>query len=195
MVKLTALEREGIVMKKMQMLLILMALLTLFSGCDTLNSIMQYEKPTAGLVGVSFGDVSLKQAELLFNVEIKNPYALDLPLLNVDYDLQSGGHPLLNGKADLATAIPAKSSRVVTLPVNFKYLDLLNALTSLKDVRPGSQIPYTAKVGIGIDSPVVGTMRLPLSKEGTLDVPTAEDMAGTDWKKLIESGKYLQMGR
>ena len=174
--------------------LVLAAFLMLFlGGCDTLNSLMQYEKPTANLTGISFGNVSLDAAELLFDVEIKNPYALGLPLLNVDYDLQSSGQALLNGKADLATTIPAKSSKVVTLPVSFKYLDLLNALTSLKDVRPGSQIPYTAKVGLGIDSPVVGNMRLPLTKEGMLDVPTVEDIAGTDWKKLLKDGKYLDI--
>jgi len=165
----------------------------LLFGCDTLNSLMQYEKPTANLTGVSFGDVSLNQAELLFNVEIKNPYALDLPLLDVDYDLQSAGLPLLNGKADIASAIPAKSSKVVTLPVSFKYLDLLNAIASMKDIRPGSQIPYTAKVGLGIDSPVAGNIRLPLTKAGTLEVPTVEDMAGTDWKKLLKDGNYLDI--
>lgn len=167
----------------------------LLFGCDTLNSLMQYEKPTANLTGVSFGDVSLKDAQLLFDVEIKNPYALDLPLLNIDYDLQSGGLPLLDGKADLASAIPAKSSKIVTLPVSFKYLDLLNAIASMKDVRPGSQIPYTAKVGLGIDSPVTGNIRLPLNKAGTLEVPTVEDMAGIDWKKLLQDGKYLDILR
>ena len=162
-------------------------------GCDALNSLMQYEKPTANLTGVSLGDVSLDAAQLLFDVEIKNPYALGLPLLNVDYDLQSAGQPLLNGTADVATTIPAKSTQVVTLPVSFKYTDLLNAITSLKDVRPGSQIPYTAKVGLSIDSPVIGNVRLPLTKEGTLDVPTVEDMAGVDWKELLQDGKYLEI--
>ena len=180
-------------MKKMHTVAALTGLMILFSGCDTLNSIMQYEKPTASLAGVSFGEVSLDEAQLLFDVQVKNPYALELPLLNLDYDLQSGGQPLLNGKADVATTIPAKSSRVVTLPVSFKYLDLLNALTSLGDVRPGSQIPYTAKVGLGLDSPIVGTMRLPLTKEGTLNVPTVEEMAGADWKELLKEGRYLDI--
>ena len=180
-------------MKKMHTVAALTGLMFLFSGCQTLDSLMQYEKPTATLAGVSFGEVSLNQAELLFNVDVKNPYALDLPLLNVDYDLQSGGQPLLNGKADVATTIPAKSSRAVTLPVSFKYLDLLNAMTSMKDVRPGSQIPYTAKVGLGLDSPIVGTMRLPLTKEGTLNVPTVEEMAGADWKEILKDGKYLDI--
>lgn len=177
-------------MRKVQAVAILMVLL---GGCGTLNSLMQYEKPTANLTGVSFGDVSLDEVQLLFDVEVDNPYALALPLLNIDYDLQSDGRPLLNGKADLATTIPAKSAKVVTLPVSFKYTDLLNAIISLKDVRPGSQIPYTAKVGIGLDSPVVGNIRLPLTKEGMLDVPTIEDVAGTDWKKLLENGKYLEI--
>ena len=179
--------------KKHCAVVLLAGFVLLAGGCETLNSLMQYEKPTANLAGVSFGEVSLKEAELLFNVEIKNPYVLDLPLLNVDYDLQSGGHPLLAGKADLATTIPAKSSKVVTLPMSFNYLDLLNALTSMGDVRPGSQIPYTAQVGLSLDSPVVGTMRLPLTKEGMLNVPTVEDFAGTDWKQLLNDGKYLEI--
>lgn len=165
--------------------------LPILSGCETLNSLMQYEKPTARLNGVSFGQVSLDAAELLFDVEVKNPYALDLPLLNVDYDLQSDGQALLNGAAEVATTIPAKSSQAVTLPVNFKYLDLLGALTSLKDVRPGSQIPYTAKVGLSVDAPGVGTMRLPLTKAGTLNIPTIEDAAGTNWMDLLRSGRML----
>ena len=175
--------------KKRGVVILLAGIVLLAGGCETLNSLMQYEKPTATLTGVSFGTVSLNAAELLFDVEIKNPYALPLPLLNVDYDLQSGDNPLLMGKADLATTIPAKSSKVVTLPVSFDYLDLLSALKSLKGVRPGSQIPYTAQVGLGLDSPVVGAMRLPLSKEGTLTVPTVKDMVGTGWKELLQNVK------
>lgn len=175
--------------------LILMSSVLVLGGCETLNSLMQYEKPTASLNGVSFGEVSLEAAEILFDVEIRNPYALDLPLLNVDYDLKSGDQALLNGAADVATTIPAKSVKVVTLPVNFKYLDLLKALTSLKDVRPGSQIPYFAKVGLSVDSPVGGAIRLPLTKEGTLNVPTVEDAAGTDWMELLRSGKKLMINQ
>lgn len=174
-------------------LLVSVFAVVVLSGCETLNSLMQFEKPTAALNGVSFGEVSLESAQLLFDVDIKNPYAAGLPLLNVDYDLQTDGNPLLNGAADVAATIPAKSSQTVTLPVSFKYLDLLNAMASLKDVRPGSQIPYTANVGLSIDSPVGGNLRLPLNKTGTLTVPTAQDMAGTDWMELMRSGKKLMI--
>ena len=170
---------------------ILMLSVLVLGGCETLNNLMLFEKPTASLNGVSFGEVSLEAAEILFDVEIRNPYALNLPLLNVDYDLQSGDQALLNGAADVATTIPSKSVKVVTLPVNFKYLDLLKALSSLKDVRPGSQIPYSAKVGLSVDSPVGGEIRLPLTKEGTLNVPMIEDATGTDWIRLLRSGKKL----
>ena len=176
-------------MRTITVLLAMLAVLS--SGCDTLNSLMQYEKPTANLTGVSFGDVSMDAAQLLFDVEINNPYALSLPLLDVDYVLQTGGNPLLSGSADLATTIPAESSKVVTLPVAFNYADLLTAMKSLKDIRPGSQIPYAANVGLGIDSPVLGAMRLPLKKEGTLDVPTVEEMMKIDWQGLIKDSKIL----
>lgn len=169
----------------------LLLLLPVLGGCQTLDSLLQVQKPTASLNGVSFGQVSLDAAELLFDVEIHNPYTLDLPLLNVDYDLKTDGQALLTGAAEVATTIPAKSSQAVTLPVSFNYVDLLRAMMSLKDVRPGSQIPYAAKAGLSVDSPVGGTIRLPLKKEGTLNMPTLEDAAGTNWMELLQTGKKL----
>ena len=83
------------------------------SGCDALNSLMQYEKPTATLTDVSFGEVSLESAQLLFDVDIKNPYSMGLPLLNVDYDLQTSGNPLLKGAADLASVGPRRRTQQV----------------------------------------------------------------------------------
>ncbi len=173
--------------------IVLAGLMVLCGGCAVVESLMQHEKPTAKLMNVSFGEVSTEGAELLLDVDIKNPYALDLPLLDVDYDVQSEGQTLLAGKADISTTIPAKSNKAVTLPVRINFSDLLKAITSLKDVRPGSEIPYVAQVGVSIDSPVVGVMRVPLSKEGTLTLPTVEDMAGQDWKKLLQDSKVFDI--
>lgn len=150
-------------------------------GCEALQQAMQLQKPTAALKGVAFQDVTLQSAQLLFQVEIDNPYPVDLPLLDLDYNLVSSAEPFLNGTARLDAVIPPKGSRVVTLPVQVRYLDLVNAA---KQFKPGAQIPYDATVGLSVDTPV-GPLRLPLSKQGTLALPNLSDLSDINWRQWV----------
>jgi hypothetical protein len=50
-------------------------------------------------------------------------------------------------------------------------------LSALRGVRPGSKIPYNAELGLSVDAPGLGPIRLPLKKEGELVLPT---ISGTD---------------
>ena len=139
--------------------------MVLSAGCDTLQNM---QKPKASLKGVKLANVSLSSASLLFDVEIANPYAVDLPMLNVDYDVTSNASKLFAGKADIAGTVPAKSTKMISLPAKVGYMDVARAF---KGVRPGSKIPYQADVGLSVNAPVLGVIRLPLNKTGELDVP------------------------
>lgn len=150
-------------------------------GCEALQQAMQLQKPTAALKGVSFQNATLQSTQLLFDVEIDNPYPVDLPLLDLDYNLVSSAEPFLNGTAKLDAVIPPKGSRVVTLPVQIRYLDLVNAA---KQFKPGAQIPYDATVGLSVDTPV-GPLRLPLSKQGTLAIPNLSDLSDINWRQWV----------
>ena len=152
------------------------------SGCDTLNA-LGVRKPTASLQGVKFQDVSLDSATLLFDVEVDNPYPAALPLLNMDYGLTSSNNPLLSGTADVQSIIPANGKKVVSLPAKIKYLDLVKAF---KDFQPGSAIPYKANLGLSVNTPALGKIRIPTSKEGQLSVPTISDLEKIDWQKLLK---------
>ena len=151
-------------------------------GCDTLNA-LGLQKPTARLQGLKFQDVSLDSATMLFDVEVDNPYSVALPLLNMDYGLASGSSPLFSGTADVQSTIPANGKKVVSLPAKIKYLDLVKAF---KDFKPGSAIPYKADVGLFVDTPAIGKLRLPISKEGQLSVPSIPDIEKVDWKSLLQ---------
>lgn len=154
------------------------------AGCEPVQQILGgVPKPTARLSGMQFGDIDLKAATLLFNVEIENPYAVALPLLNLDYAVASGQTSLFEGKADTQTVIPAKGKQSVSLPVKIGYMDFLNALAQLKDVRPGSIIPYTADVGLSFDTEALGPLRLPLKKTSQATVP--ELPKASDWKSIL----------
>ena len=88
----------------------------LVSGCETVQQLLDTNKPSASLKGLGFDDVSLDSATLIFNVEIDNPYPVALPLTNMDYGLSSGGSPFLSGSAAVAGTVPAKSKKTVSIP-------------------------------------------------------------------------------
>ena len=144
-----------------------------FTSCETMQEALKLQKPTARMTGLKFENVKLDSATLLFDVEVDNPYPVALPLMNLDYGLSSGAEPFLTGNAELQTTVPAKSKKTVSLPANINYLDMLKAL---KGIRPGSKIPYKADLGLSVDAPALGLMRLPLKKEGEIVLPTVSDI-------------------
>ncbi len=141
---------------------------------------LSLNKPTARMTGLKFENVKLDSATLLFDVEVDNPYPVALPLMNLDYGLSSGAEPFLTGSAELQTTVPAKSKKTVSLPANINYLDMLRAL---KGIRPGSKIPYKADLGLSVDTPALGLIKLPLKKEGEVVLPM---LSGTNIKGLLD---------
>lgn len=169
---------------KKKVLLLVLCVYPFFTGCSIVNELL-VAKPAVALKDVKFGDMDLKTATLLFDVEVENPYTVALPLLNMDYALSTGQNPLFKGQADIATTIPAKEKKIISLPVVLGYTDVLNAFQSLKDVRPGSMIPYDAAVSIATEAPVLGKIQIPIKKSGDLQVPSLQD-AGT-WKSIFNA--------
>jgi LEA14-like dessication related protein len=149
-------------------------LIASFAGCEAVQQTLNLRRPSAKLMGLKFEDVKLDSASLLFDVEIDNHYPAALPLTNFDYEVSSGSDSFLSGSAASQTVVPAKSKKVVTLPATINYVRMLSAL---RGVRPGSKIPYNAELGLSVDAPGLGPIRLPLKKEGELVLPT---ISGTD---------------
>jgi LEA14-like dessication related protein len=139
------------------------------AGCETIQESLNLRKPTAQLTDLKIENVKMDSATLLFDVEIENHYPVALPLTNFDYSLSSGSVKFLSGNAESQAAVPAKSSRTVSLPAQINYIEMLKAL---KGVRPGSTIPYGAELGLSVKAPALGVIRLPLKKEGKLVLPS-----------------------
>jgi LEA14-like dessication related protein len=156
-----------------------------FSGCSTLNALVGGQKPDIALSGVQFGEVNLQTATLLFDVEVSNPYDIDLPLLNMEYALKTQQSPLFNGNADIQTTVPAGKTQTVSLPITLSYKDVINAFKELKGVRPGSIIPYDATANISTKVPVLGMIKVPVRQTGQLKVPTLQDAAS--WDSLLNT--------
>lgn len=167
---------------KKHVTLTLALLIATASGCNSLQDALNLRRPTASLQGFAFDEITLDSASLLFDVEIENPYPVALPLLNVDYDLTSRARSLLSGKADLQGSIAPNSKALVSLPAKITYLDMFQAF---KDIRPGSIIPYRADMGLSVDTPAGGLLRLPINQRGEMSVPTIPEISQSGLKKLI----------
>jgi LEA14-like dessication related protein len=161
--------------------LVVLPVVVVASGCGMLD-----QKPSARVTGVSLQDVNLSDATLAFDVEVTNPYAVALPLVDLDYALSGRGERLISGQAPLTGTVPAQGSRTVQIPAKVVFREVL---TALSDFRPGSVLPYTAEMGLSVDTPVLGSLRLPLRREGELPVPTAPGIKLTriQWDKLTLS--------
>jgi len=139
--------------------------------------------PSAKLTGVSFNDIDLQSMTILFDIEFTNPTSAPLPLADLDYELSSRGNSFFTGQSPLQGDVPARSTKTISLPAKITYSQIL---TALANVKPGSVLPYKADLGLSIKVPVIGTLRLPINKEGNLPVPAAPGVELEDikWDKL-----------
>ena len=140
-------------------------LLASSAGCST--------KPTASITGMKLQDLSLTDVTMLFDVKVDNPYLVALPLGNLDYALASQGQQFLSGNSLIQGTIPASGSKTLPVPIKLNFLKLLGAV---KGARPGASIPYTADMGLSLNVPIMGALRVPMSKEGNLDIPTQSSL-------------------
>ena len=163
--------------------LVACALLSGLGGCAAIQDALNLRRPSARLAGVGLRELGLDSATLLFDVEVENPYSVPLPLVNLDYGLSTDGKPFVSGSADIQGTVPAKSKKSVPLPAKVVFLEVLKAL---EGVRPGAVVPYTAEVGLSVDAPAVGRLRLPMTKKGELPIPAVPDVsiAEIKWDKL-----------
>ena len=167
---------------KMGVVLVLVLAGLGLSGCAEVGGVLGLTRPTARLEGVRFGDISLRAATLIFDVAVENPYGAALPLTDIDYLVSNEGGKLFEGEAALAGSIPARGSKVLNLPTEIEYGELLRAF---RGVRPGTQMPYRAQLGLSVEAPVVGPMRIPINKDGQLYVPNITDVAPSDLSDLV----------
>ena len=144
-------------------------LLALLTGCQSMQNMLGgAPKPTAHVIGASIRGLSLENIVLLFDVEVENPYAASLPLIDLGYSLASGGKKFLEGTLTPTGSIPAHGKQVIQLPATVPFSSLFAAL---KGVKPGVIVPYTADFRIGVNVPVLGRIDVPLSKSGEFPVP------------------------
>nr|ACJ76843.1 salt tolerance protein II [Sesuvium portulacastrum] len=140
---------------------------------EKIEGAIGFGKPTADVSGVHFPHIDLHKAEVIVDVLVKNPNPVPIPLIDINYLIESDGRKLISGLIPDAGTIRAHGSETVKIPVNVIYDDIKS---TYKDIKPGSIIPYIVKVDLIIDVPVIGRITIPLQKTGEIPVPYKPDI-------------------
>ncbi|HNY26682.1 MAG TPA: LEA type 2 family protein [Candidatus Sumerlaeota bacterium] len=162
----------------------LLALLALGNACALWQGLSSDLKPSVEIAGVQIKNIGMQSATLQFNMAVKNPYSVALPVVGLDYSLASqGGDAFLTGKAPQQGSVPARGNKTLALPVELRYNDILK---TLQGIQMGAVVPYKAQLGLSVQSPVGGALRLPIQKEGEFPIPAMPEVKVSDvkWENL-----------
>ncbi|KAG6579715.1 hypothetical protein SDJN02_22270, partial [Cucurbita argyrosperma subsp. argyrosperma] len=135
---------------------------------------MSFGKPTADVTGIHIISINLEKAEIVVDVLVKNPNPVPIPLIDINYLIESDGRKLISGLIPDAGTIHAHGEETVKIPLKLVYDDIKN---TYNDIKPGSIIPYRVKVDLIVDVPVFGRLTLPLEKTGEIPIPYKPDVS------------------
>jgi len=162
-------------MKKLSLISLL--LLLILSQCSELTQILEgltVQKPTAEVAGISLQNLSPQDADLLFNIKVSNPNSVGIKLSGFDYNLLLQDNSFLKGDEGSEIDIAANSNGVIKFPLTVNFNDLYNTYQNLKNE---DEINYTLDLGLNVDLPVLGMVRVPVSKSDklpTLKIPAVK---------------------
>ncbi|GAB2233342.1 hypothetical protein Drorol1_Dr00002563 [Drosera rotundifolia] len=140
---------------------------------EKIEEAIGFGKPTADVSGIHFPKINLHKADLVVDVLVKNPNAVPIPLIDINYLIESDGRKLVSGLIPDAGTLHAHGSETVKIPITLIYDDIKQAYS---DIKPGSIIPYRVKVDLIIDVPVIGRITIPLEKTGEIPIPYKPDI-------------------
>ncbi|KAL8549193.1 hypothetical protein ACS0TY_008153 [Phlomoides rotata] len=140
---------------------------------EKIEETVGFGKPTADVTGIHIPHINLEKADLVVDVLVKNPNPIPIPLIDINYLIESDGRKLVSGLIPDAGTIHAHGQETVKIPVCLIYDDIKNTYSS---IQPGSIIPYRVKVDLIVDVPVFGRLTLPLEKTGEIPIPYKPDV-------------------
>lgn len=140
---------------------------------EKIEETIGFGKPTADVTGIHIPSINLEKAEIVVDVLVKNPNPIPIPLIDINYLVESDGKKLVSGLIPDAGTIHAHGSETVKIPLTLIYDDIKS---TYNDIKPGSIIPYRIKVDLIVDVPVFGRLTLPLEKTGEIPIPYKPDI-------------------
>ncbi|WCJ21800.1 Late embryogenesis abundant protein group 2 [Euphorbia peplus] len=140
---------------------------------EKIEGAIGFGKPTADVSGVHVPKINLDQADFIIDVLIKNPNPVPIPLVDINYLIESDGRKLISGLIPDAGTIAAHGEETVKIPISLIFDDIKN---TYDEIKPGNVIAYKIKVDLLVDVPVFGRITLPLEKTGEVPIPHKPDV-------------------
>lgn len=137
------------------------------------EKVMGIEKPTADVTDVSVKNMSRDGITLHADVDVMNPYSHDLPIGQISYKLRSGEKIIASGTIADPGSIMSKEKTAFNIPIKVPY-DFM--LSIMKDLGKDGDLDYQWEVCLTMHLPIVGKFTLPLSKDGSLKMPSISDI-------------------
>jgi len=168
----------------------------LLASCSEIGQVLQQvniQKPRARVEKVKLTGLSFKKVDLNFNVGVTNPNPVAVKLSGFDYDFLLNNHSFLKGSQQKNLQISAGGKSSVDIPLSLTFAEIYKTFNSLKGA---DSIKYQLKLKLGVNLPVLGVVKIPLSSSGyfpNLRLPAIR-FKSIRLKKISLSGAQLDLG-
>jgi LEA14-like dessication related protein len=151
------------------------------------------KEPKVDFVGAKLSGLSLDAVDLLFDLKIENPNRVGVKLAGLDYDLFLDGNSFVKGNQDKGIEIPSAGAETIQLPVSLRFSDIYKTFENLKEQGASN---YQIKCGFSFDVPVLGVVRVPVSKSGEFPLIKLPKLSLDSLKldRLTLTGADLKLG-
>ena len=139
----------------------------LILSCAGLQTKDLVKEPDVAVRDILFNEVTFESIGMMVKLAVNNPNLFGVRVAGYDYDLKVAGNPFLKGTQAMATSIPAGGSTTVDVPVTVNLADLYKTFSSLAGADDAA---YRIDAGVICELPVVGKIRIPVSKAGTFSL-------------------------
>lgn len=179
----------------MKSLLPLVLVLVLsISSCSVFQGFVKerIKEPEVDFIGAKISALSFDGVDLLFDLRIQNPNNIGLKLAGFDYDFLLDGNPFVKGNQNKGIEIPSLGAENIQLPLTLKFTDIYQTFQNLREQGVSN---YQIKCGFSFDVPVLGAIRIPVSKTGELPMIKLPKLSFNALKldKLTLTGANLKL--
>jgi LEA14-like dessication related protein len=151
---------------------------------------MNVREPAVEISNVSVSDLSFEHISMLFDIQISNPNTVGISLAAFDYDFLINENSFVSGQQNEGLNIQANANSTIQLPITLEYSEIYQAVSDLLSTDSSQ---YQIKCGLAFDIPVLGAVRVPISKRGSIPMiklPSIQ-ISGIKLNKLNFTGADL----
>ena len=102
-------------------------MLMLWTGCSSAQK--GVKKPEVRILKTDIGSLSLRDITLVFDIEIKNPYPVELKLDKIGFDVKIEDRQFFKTETGQGLKIKKKGKEVTRLHLNLVYLDIIKVVS------------------------------------------------------------------